>query len=112
MRKAALLLAAASLAAIPGAAHARVFFGVGVGLGPVFVAPPPVYYAPPPYYYAPPPYVAYAPPPAFTPGPYAPIPGMTCATVRFSCPMRQAGILGGSCTCPTVGGALASGLIR
>lgn len=111
MRKAALLLAAASLVAAPAAAQARVFVGVGFGVGPVFVAPPPVYYAPQPYYYAPPPVVAYAPPP-YTPAPYAtPAPGTICATARFSCPMSQPGILGGSCTCPAPGG-VASGVIR
>jgi hypothetical protein len=90
-------LTIALVAALPGAANARVFVGVGIGVPgpfyygpPVYYAPPPVYYAPPPAYYPPPaPPVYYAPPapPAYyTPNP---VPAPTAAAPQPSGNCRQ-----------------------
>jgi hypothetical protein len=51
--------------AVPRAAEARVFVGVGIGV-PYYYPPPAYYYGPPAVVYAPPP-VVYAPPPAYEP---------------------------------------------
>ena len=98
-RSAARLLpvAAVSLgvAALPGAAQARVF--VGFGFGAPYYAPPPVY-APPAYYYPPP---AYAPPPQ----PYEPATGYggTCYAGPYVCRLAQAQPAGSECSCPGIG---------
>ena len=124
MSKLRALLAGAAIlgvAALPQAAQARVFVGVGFGFGPAFYpAPyyygPPAYYAPPPVYYVPPP-AYYAPPPAYYPptvpaASYAPSLSTTCRTVRASCPMDRPGVVGAGCTCPGPNGAAQSGTIR
>jgi hypothetical protein len=109
------LCAAALL--LPGAAQARVYVGVGVGIPPVY-APPPVYYAPPPVYYGPPPPVAYAPPPpvAYAPPPsYAPTPpgygGGTCYAGAYTCAAPANLPPGSQCSCPGIG-ALSYGTVQ
>ena len=101
--------------AIPGAAQARVFVGVGVGVPffgppayypPPFHYPPPMYYHPPPMYYHPPPPVFYAPPPVvYTPPPvtYAPprasAAGQSCQAGAYVCPMDRPAPPGAACYC-------------
>lgn len=116
-------------------APARAWFVGGIGFGvPILVAPPPVFY-PPPYPYASP----YAPPP-YAPGPYAgapypgmypppaayapaaggaapgaraeSVPGMSCSTGAYLCPLPGAGRVGARCSCPAESGGRAYGTIR
>lgn len=93
-----------------GAADARVFVGVGIGVpfygpgyyGPPPYYPPPVYYAPPPVYYPPPPPVVYSPPQTYAPPPVAA--GQSCYAGPYVCPMDRPVPSGASCYCLGNGG--------
>jgi hypothetical protein len=98
------LAAAAVVAAlaVPRAAHAYVFFGVGgypFFFGPPFFGPafypPPVVYAPPPVFYPPPgPYAAPYAAPAAASGP-------RCVAGLYICPVDRPGPVGAPCSCPS-----------
>jgi hypothetical protein len=124
IRSALVLGTCVAALALTGAAQARVFVGVGIGVpvvpyaypAPVY-APPPVYYGPPPGYYAPPPAyyappAAYAPPPAedSSSAPMAPAPGATpvayggtCYAGVYVCQAAQSMPVGSQCACPGLG---------
>lgn len=108
---AALALAApalvAAMALTPGAAQARWYGGVVVGVPYAYPYPYP-YVAPPPVYYPAPAYVAPAAPVYASPAqtdPSAPPPlGQSCRAGNWVCPLSRATPVGDSCSCPTSDG--------
>lgn len=108
MRGSLILGICAAMLALPAAAQARVFVGIGLGFPPVYAPyyapPPPVYYAPPPAYYAPPPPpVSYAPAPPVN---YTPAPagyGGTCYAGVYTCAAPANLPAGSQCSCPGIG---------
>ena len=121
LRRLALLTGIAGMLAVPLAAQARVFVGLGFGVPvapyyypPPVYAPPPVYY-PPPAYAAPPPAYAYSPaPPPVEAAPaagYASGYGATCYAGVYVCQTGQSMPVGSQCSCPGLG-ARSYGTVR